>query len=59
MSLGRCVADAGGGRRVGLQGTPVHVRAAQPLTHASLFATLKQFREQQHVRVEDEDLAHF
>jgi len=41
------------------QGTPVHLRAAQPLTHASLFATLKQFREQQHVRVEDEDLAHF
>ncbi len=57
--MGGWVAYTGGGGRVGLQGTPVHVRAAQPLTHASLFATLKQFREQQHVRVEDEDLAHF
>jgi hypothetical protein len=45
--------------QLSLQGTQVHLRPPQPLTHASLFATLKQFREQQHVRVDDEDLAHF
>ena len=50
----------GGGGGGWLQGSQVHVRPAQPLTHASLFATLKQFREQQQqARPEEEEFARY